>query len=74
VHRLTGILKENYNHYHAWERRLCENTNGLRGQHFPKEMSFEAITEQHVQVAMNRLNAKPRKTLDKRHRMKYSFR
>jgi IS30 family transposase len=49
--------------YHAWERGLCENTNGLIRQYFPKTMNFEAITEEHIQVAMNRLNNRPRKTL-----------
>jgi IS30 family transposase len=49
--------------YHAWERGLCENTNGLIRQYFPKGMSFEKITDEHVFVAMNRLNTRPRKTL-----------
>jgi IS30 family transposase len=49
--------------YHAWERGLCENTNGLIRQYFPKAMSFETITDEHVQWAMNRLNNRPRKTL-----------
>jgi IS30 family transposase len=49
--------------YHAWERGLCENTNGLIRQYFPKAMNFETITEEHVHTAMNRLNNRPRKTL-----------
>ena len=49
--------------YHSWERGLCENTNGLIRQYFPKGTSFEAISEEQVQVAMNRLNNRPRKTL-----------
>jgi IS30 family transposase len=49
--------------YHAWERGLCENTNGLIRQYFPKGMSFETITDEHVHVVMNRLNNRPRKTL-----------
>ena len=49
--------------YHAWERGLCENTNGLIRQYFPKGMRFETITDEHVHVAMNRLNTRPRKTL-----------
>jgi len=49
--------------YHAWERGLCENTNGLIRQYFPKGMSFETITEEHVHSVMNRLNNRPRKTL-----------
>jgi transposase, IS30 family len=48
---------------HAWERGLCENTNGLIRQYFPKAMSFETITDKDVHMAMNRLNNRPRKTL-----------
>ena len=49
--------------YHSWERGLSENTNGLIRQYFPKGMSFETIKESHVQMAMDRLNNRPRKTL-----------
>ena len=49
--------------YHAWERGLCENTNGLIRQYFPKGLHFELITYNQVQMVMNRLNSRPRKTL-----------
>ncbi len=49
--------------YHAWERGLCENTNGLIRQYFPKGTDFQMIKEEHVHMAMNRLNNRPRKTL-----------
>ncbi len=49
--------------YHAWERGLNENTNGLIRQYFPKKPSFEEITDEQVQMVMNRLNNRPRKTL-----------
>jgi IS30 family transposase len=49
--------------YHAWERGLNENTNGLIRQYFPKGMSFETIKHSHVQMVMDRLNNRPRKTL-----------
>ena len=49
--------------YRSWERGVCENTNGLIRQYFPKGTSFETIQEQHVQIAMDRLNNRPRKTL-----------
>lgn len=49
--------------YHAWERGLCENTNGLIRQYFPKGTDFQTIKQEHVQMAMNRLNNRPRKTL-----------
>jgi len=49
--------------YHAWERGLSENTNGLIRQYFPKGMDFHTVTDKHVEMAMNRLNNRPRKTL-----------
>ena len=49
--------------YHAWERGLCENTNGLIRQYFPKGLHFDLITDNQVQMVMNRLNNRPRKTL-----------
>jgi IS30 family transposase len=49
--------------YHAWERGLNENTNGLIRQYFPKGMDFQTITNQKVEMVMNRLNNRPRKTL-----------
>lgn len=49
--------------YHSWERGLNENTNGLIRQYFPKSISFETITDDHIQMVMNRLNNRPRKTL-----------
>lgn len=49
--------------YHAWERGLNENTNGLIRQYFPKSMSFATITDEQIQTVMDRLNNRPRKTL-----------
>ena len=60
-HLKTGVY---FSHpYHAWERGLCKNTNGLIRQYLPKRMNFEAITDEHVHVAMNRLNIRPKKSL-----------
>jgi IS30 family transposase len=42
---------------------LNENTNGLIRQYFPKTMGFENVTNDQIQMAMNRLNGRPRKTL-----------
>lgn len=50
--------------YHSWERGLNENTNGLVRQYFPKGSDFTSITDQQVQQVMDRLNHRPRKTLD----------
>lgn len=49
--------------YHAWERGLNENTNGLVRQYFPKGTSFANVTSADVKRVQNRLNSRPRKTL-----------
>jgi IS30 family transposase len=49
--------------YHAWERGLNENTNGLLRQYFPKKLDFRTIDDKSIQHAMERLNNRPRKTL-----------
>jgi IS30 family transposase len=51
------------NAYHSWERGTNENTNGLLRFYFPKEMSFEHITQKDVDKAVNLLNNRPRKRL-----------
>lgn len=50
--------------YRSWERGLNENTNGLIRQYFPKKTSFENIKEQQLQFVEQRLNNRPRKTLE----------
>ena len=49
--------------YHAWERGLNENTNGLVRQYFPKGTSFATVTQRDVRRVQNLLNSRPRKTL-----------
>jgi IS30 family transposase len=50
--------------YASWERGLNENTNGLVRQYFPKGSDFTHITQEEVEAVMQRLNHRPRKTLD----------
>ena len=50
--------------YHSWERGLNENTNGLIRQYFTKGSSFENKTDDEVEAVMNKLNHRPRKTLN----------
>jgi IS30 family transposase len=52
--------------YSAWERGLNENTIGLIRQYFPKNMSFESIDPKQIEFVQNRLNIRPRKTLNYR--------
>ena len=49
--------------YHAWERGLNENTNGLVRQYFPKGTSFAHVTQAAVCRVQNKLNSRPRKVL-----------
>lgn len=50
--------------YSSWERGLNENTNGLIRQYFPKARDFTTITDKEVKQAQQKLNTRPRKTLD----------
>ena len=50
--------------YRSWERGLNENTNGLIRQYFTKGSSFENITNFEIEKVMNRLNHRPRKSLN----------
>jgi len=50
--------------YHSWERGLNENTNGLIRQYFPKQADLRAVSRKALRFVQNRLNHRPRKTLD----------
>ena len=50
--------------FHSWERGLNENTNGLIRQYFPKGMDLRNLTKDKIAFVQNRLNSRPRKTLD----------
>ena len=49
--------------YHAWERGLNENTNGLIRQYVPKGMALDTLSDQQIHHIMERLNHRPRKCL-----------
>lgn len=50
--------------YHSWERGTNENTNGLIRQYIPKNASILDVTTSDAQRIMDKLNNRPRKTLD----------
>jgi IS30 family transposase len=50
--------------YRSWERGLNENTNGLIRQYFPKNYDFRSITDQDTLFVEQRLNNRPRKSLN----------
>ena len=49
--------------YHAWERGLNENTNGLIRQYVPKGTALDTLSQAQVHHIMERLNHRPRKGL-----------
>lgn len=50
--------------YSAWERGLNENTIGLIRQYFPKNISLESIDPIKLNFVQERLNFRPRKTMN----------
>lgn len=50
--------------YASWERGANENANGLIRQYFSKKMNFKDVTDDQVELAMMRLNHRPRKCLE----------
>lgn len=50
--------------YSSWERGLNENTNGLIRQYLKKGCDFSHITENELEFIMDRLNNRPRRSLD----------
>lgn len=50
--------------YASWQRGLNENTNGLLRQYFPKKSCFASISENMLKIVEEKLNNRPRKTLN----------
>ena len=50
--------------YCAWERGANENINGLLRQYFPKGTNFKTTTQAKIRRTENRLNVRPRKSLE----------
>lgn len=49
--------------YSSWDRGANENMNGLIRQFFPKKMAFDSITTKEIELAIHRLDHRPRKCL-----------
>lgn len=54
------------NPYSSWERGLNENTNGLIRQFFPKKTDFTQIKQKDIDIIVNLINNRPRKSLNYR--------
>ena len=64
--KIASKLKTNFyfaHPYTSWEYGTDENTNGLIRQYFPKNRDFTTITQQEINMAMGKLNNRPRKRL-----------
>lgn len=61
--RETGLIIYFAYPYHSWERGTNENTNGLLRQYFPKKMMLAKLTQKDVDIAVEKINNRPRKRL-----------
>ena len=50
--------------YSPWQRGTNENTNGLLRQFFPKGTSFAGISDDDLQLIVDLINNRPRKSLN----------
>jgi transposase, IS30 family len=66
-HEVAPLLREGVYFAHPaspWQRGTNENTNGLLRQYFPKRTSLAAYTAEDLRAVEERLNNRPRKTLE----------
>lgn len=50
--------------YHSWERGTSENTNWLLREYIPKKTDFSTITQEQLDIYVEKINLRPRKRLD----------
>jgi IS30 family transposase len=60
----TGLNVYFADPYAAWQRGTNENTNGLLRFYFPKGIDFHAITEEELDLIIEKVNNRPRKCLN----------
>jgi len=68
VETATGVEFYFATPHHSWERDTNENTNGLIRQYLPKKTSFAHVTQDDCDRIAAKLNSRPRKRLESRHR------
>jgi IS30 family transposase len=49
--------------YHSWERWTNENTNGLLREYIPKKTDFSTVTQEQLNIFVEKINSRPRKRL-----------
>ena len=61
--RHVGCLSYFCRPYASWQRGSNENANGLIRQYLPKKRNLATVTQQEIELIMDRLNNRPRKRL-----------
>jgi IS30 family transposase len=65
-------IREEYNYsfdtyfcdpYSSWQKWAVENANKLLRQYFPRNMEDEDINQYNLDIALKKINSRPRKTL-----------
>lgn len=59
----TGLSVYFADAYAAWQRGTNENTNGVLRQYFPKGFDFRNISDEELELVVQRVNNRPRKCL-----------
>jgi len=64
LEKWTGLTVYFADPYAAWQRGTNENTNGILRFYFPKGTNFQNISAKELEIAVRKINNRPRKCLN----------